>query len=41
MKRAVKEPLLEIRDILRNKRISSKRVTCERVYAMTRKIFKV
>ena len=40
MKRAVKELLLEIRDILRNKRFSSKKVTCERVYAVTKKIFK-
>ncbi len=40
MKRAVKEHPLEIRDILRNKRISSKRVQRERIYAVTKKLFK-
>ncbi len=43
MKRAVKEHPeypLEIRDIFRNKRISSKRVAWKRVYAVTKKIFR-
>ena len=40
MKRAVKEHPLGMSDILRNKRISSKRATRERVYAVTKKIFK-
>ena len=31
---------MEIKDILRNKRISSKRVPCERVYAATEQICK-
>ena len=39
MKSAVKEHPLEIRDILRNKSISSKRVPGERVYTATKKIF--
>lgn len=39
-KRAVKGSPLAIRNILRNKRISSKRVIRERVYAVTLKIFK-
>ncbi len=30
-----------IKDILRNKGISSKRVSCERVYEATEQIFKV
>ena len=40
MKRAVKEHPLGISDILRNKRISSKRVTRERVYAVTKRYSK-
>ena len=40
MKRAVKEQPLKIRDLLRNRMISSKRVTGKRVYAVTQKIFK-
>jgi IS5 family transposase len=40
MKRAVKEHPLEIRDILRNQRINSKRVPGERAYSVTKKIFK-
>jgi|GEM_PF-2619337 hypothetical protein len=40
MKRAVKEHPLEIRTILRNKRINTKRVTRKRVYAVAKKIFK-
>jgi IS5 family transposase len=40
MKRAVKEHPLEIRDILRDESISSKRVPGERVNAVTIKMFK-
>ena len=40
MKRAVKKHPLEIRDILRNKMISSKRVTWKRVNTVTIQIFK-
>ncbi len=40
MKRAVKRHTLGIRDILRNKRISSKRGKGERVYSVTKEIFK-
>jgi IS5 family transposase len=40
MKRAVKGHTLGIKDILRNKRISSKRVPGERVYSVTKEIFK-
>ena len=40
MKRAVKEHSLKIRDILRNKMISSRRVPGERVYVVTKKILK-
>ena len=40
MKRAVEEHPLEIREILRNKMISSKRVPWERVNAVTIQIFK-
>ncbi len=39
-KRAVKKHPLGIRDILRNKRISSKRVPEKWVYSVTKKIFK-
>ena len=39
MKRAVKGHTLGIKDILRNKRISSKRVPGERVYSVTKEIF--
>jgi IS5 family transposase len=39
MKRAVKEYHLGITDVLRNKRISSKRAQVERIYAVTKKIF--
>jgi IS5 family transposase len=35
MKRVVKEKPLGIKDILRNTRISSRRVPCERVYIVT------
>jgi IS5 family transposase len=40
MKRAVKEHSLRMSDILRDKIISSKRVQMERVYAVTKKMFK-
>jgi transposase, IS5 family len=40
MKRAVKRHTLGIKDTLRNKRISSKRVQGERVYSVTKEIFK-
>jgi IS5 family transposase len=40
MKREVKGYTLGIKDILRNKRISSKRVQGERVYSVTKEIFK-
>ena len=40
MKRAVKGHTLGIKDILRNKRISSKRIQGERVYSVTKEIFK-
>ncbi len=40
MKRAVKGHTLGIKDILRNKIISSKRVQGERVYSVTNEIFK-
>ena len=40
MKKAVKGHTLGIKDILRNKRISSKRVKGERVYSVTKEIFK-
>jgi len=40
MKIAVKEPSLEIRNILRNKMISSKRISGELIYVVTKKIFK-
>jgi len=39
-KRAVKGHTLVIKDILRNKRISSKRATRKRVYVVANKIFK-
>jgi transposase, IS5 family len=38
MKRAVRGHTLGIKDILRNKRISSKRFPGERVYAVTKEI---
>jgi IS5 family transposase len=40
MQRAVRDHPLGIRDILRNERISVKRVPCERVYAVTKEVFK-
>ena len=40
MKRAVKEHPLGIKNILRNKSISSKRAPWELVYVVTRKVFK-
>ncbi len=40
MKRAVKRHTLGIRDILRNKRISSKRGKGDRVYSVTKETFK-
>ena len=40
MKRAVLGHALGIKDILRNKRISSKRVSGERVYAVAKETFK-
>lgn len=40
MKKAIKEYFLEIRDIYRNKSISTKRVTGRWVYAVTKNIFK-
>jgi IS5 family transposase len=40
MKRAVKEYHLGITDVLRNKRISSKRAPKKLVYAVTKEIFK-
>ena len=40
MKRAVKENSLRMSDILRDKIISSKRAQMERVYAVTKKMFK-
>ena len=40
MKRAVKGHTLGIKDILRNKGISSKRIQGERVYSVTKEIFK-
>jgi len=40
VKRAVKRHTLGIKGILRNKRISSKRVPGERVYSVTKEIFK-
>ena len=40
MKRAVKGHTLGIKDISRNKRISSKRVSGKRVYSVTKEIFK-
>ena len=40
MKRVVKEHLLRMSDILRNKSISLKRAPRERVYAVIKKIFK-
>ena len=40
MKRAVKEYHLGISDVLRNKRISSKRAPKKLVYAVTKEIFK-
>ncbi len=40
MKRAVKGHTLGIKDILRNKRISSERVPGERVYSVMKEIFK-
>ncbi len=40
MKRAVKGHTLGIKDILRNKRISSKKIQGERVYSVTKEIFK-
>ena len=39
IKRAVRGHPLGIRDIIRNKRISSKRVPGERVYAVTKNVF--
>jgi transposase, IS5 family len=38
MKRTLKEHFLEIRNVLRNKRISSRRVQGKRVYAVTEKV---
>ncbi len=40
MKRAVKGHSLGIKDILKNKRISSKRVQRERINSVTKEIFK-
>ena len=40
MKRVVKESLLGMSDVLRNKSISLKRAPRERVYAVIKKIFK-
>jgi IS5 family transposase len=40
MKRAVKEHHLGISDLLRNKRISSKKATRKRIYAVTKDICK-
>nr|WP_321498726.1 IS5 family transposase [uncultured Methanolobus sp.] len=40
MQRAVRDHPLEIRDVFRNERISVKRVPCERVYAVTKEVFK-
>jgi hypothetical protein len=40
MKRVVKEYLLGMSDVLRNKNISLKRAPRERVYAVIKKIFK-
>jgi hypothetical protein len=40
MKRVVKEYLLGVSDVLRNKSISLKRAPRELVYAVTKKIFK-
>jgi len=40
MQRAVRGHPLGIRDVLRNERISVQRVPCERVYAVTKEVFK-
>jgi len=40
MKITVKEHFLEIKNILRNKMISSKRIPGEQIYVVTKKIFK-
>jgi hypothetical protein len=40
MKRSLKEHTLRMSDILRIKRISSKKVIVKRVYAVAKKIFK-
>jgi len=40
MQRAVRGHPLGIKDVLRNERISVKRVPCERVYAVTKEVFK-
>lgn len=40
MQRAVRGQTLGIMDILRNERISVQRVPCERVYAVTKEVFK-
>ncbi len=40
IERGVQEKPLGIKDIFRDKRISSRRAPCERVYATTKQIFK-